>query len=425
MPLKPFSLTTLCLILTACLPAVAANPQHVQRLLKTNQCPLCDLSGGDFTDANLFGANLVGANLKGALLNGANLGSANLTDADLTGAKLVRAYFDRATLENANFTQADLSAAYLKNAATPGIQLNQANLSGVNLANTNLIGVNLKGSDLNHANLKNALLSGFRKRTDNRSSGLLYGYAAGLDPATFSAYLCQPEATASVPKDEELARYGVELIEADLSGANLQAADLSGALLPRANLTGANLSNANLSGACLSNSNLKNAILDDANLQAAQLRDVQLGGASMKGTRNADLANSLTAKQSKSQSIEQSAQTITGSMLRSQQAYFLEKDKFATKWSELAISGEADTKEYAYRIFSRGDRTKLTMVAAVPKASGLKSFVGLVNVGQTNREATTFSVLCVSEVAKPLLPKMPPAITDRPMACPSGFQSVK
>ncbi len=421
MQFPAFSLTTLCLMLAAALPTVAANPQHVQRLLKTNQCPLCDLSGADFTDANLFGANLVGANLKGALLTGANLGSANLTDADLTGAKLMRAYLDRATLENANFTQADLSAAYLKNAVTQGIQLSRANLSGINLANTNLIGVNLKGTDLSQANLKNALLSGFRKRTDNRSGGLLYGYGAGLDPATFSAYLCQPDGPISVPKDEEMARYGVELSMADLSGANFKEADLSGALLPRADLTGANLSNANLSGACLSGSNLKNAILDGANLQATQLRDAQMAGTSLKGTRNLTTALATTVPKE----VEQTAKVMVGSMMRSQQAYFLENSKFAAKLKELGLGIEADTKEYAYRIFSQSNRTQLTMVAAVPKVGGLKTFIGLVNVGQSQGDATTFATLCESEVAKPLLPKLPMAVTDKAMSCPSGFQAVK
>jgi len=47
--------------------AQAANPEHLQRLLESNQCQNCDLSGADLKDTNLFGANLVNANLKGAV----------------------------------------------------------------------------------------------------------------------------------------------------------------------------------------------------------------------------------------------------------------------------------------------------------------------------------------------------------------------
>jgi uncharacterized protein YjbI with pentapeptide repeats len=422
MLLKNLSIAAVSLVWAV--PAFAANPDQVQRLLKTNQCPLCDLSGADLKDVNLFGANLVNANLKGANLSGANLGSANLTDADLTGANLNRTYLDRATLENTNFTKADLSEAYLKNASTKGIQLTDALLKGTKLSQVNLIGVNLRGADLSNANLSGATLSGFRQISGGvRPSGFSFG---SVDPSVLSAYLCQ--GSSSIPdftNNKEFQAYGLEFASADLSGATLKGADLSGSIMVKADLSGANLTDANLSGACLISSNLKNAILDNANLQSALLKDALMEGSSLKGTRNADLTSALKTETSALQAkASQEVKPNLGTMMRAQQAYLLEKNKFASKLEELQIGIKAETEQYSYRIFSQGDRTQLTMLAAVPKVKGLKTYIGLVSVGRVgrSRETITLARFCESREAKAILPKMPKAVTQsKPMPCPAGF----
>ncbi len=76
------------------------------------------------------------------------------------------------------------------------------------------------------------------------------------------------------------------LIEADLTGANLYGADLSKANLYKANLTGANLYGADLSEADLSKANLYGADLIGADLSGANLYGADLSG-----------AQDLTAKQ--------------------------------------------------------------------------------------------------------------------------------
>ena len=73
-----------------------ANPEHIERLKTTLQCPDCNLReaelGGlalenaQLQNADLSGAILYGANLKGADLTGAILNDADLEMADLTGA---------------------------------------------------------------------------------------------------------------------------------------------------------------------------------------------------------------------------------------------------------------------------------------------------------------------------------------------------
>jgi uncharacterized protein YjbI with pentapeptide repeats len=93
---------SLCVICSAvaCATALAAhqpaNPEHVEKLKTTLQCPACDLReaqlGGlqlenaQLQNADLAGAVLYGANLRGADLTGAILNEADLELADLTGA---------------------------------------------------------------------------------------------------------------------------------------------------------------------------------------------------------------------------------------------------------------------------------------------------------------------------------------------------
>ncbi|MBW4579343.1 MAG: pentapeptide repeat-containing protein [Tildeniella nuda ZEHNDER 1965/U140] len=84
---------------------------------------------------------------------------------------------------------------------------------------------------------------------------------------------------------------GINLNEANLSGADLSHADFSGGNLSVANLSGANLSETNLSraklnvaklsGANLTNANLSEAILNVANLTLADLTHAELSQASL------------------------------------------------------------------------------------------------------------------------------------------------
>jgi uncharacterized protein YjbI with pentapeptide repeats len=79
----------------------------------------------------------------------------------------------------------------------------------------------------------------------------------------------------------EIVRSGDDMVNADLSYANLQAADLAGANLQGANLWGANLREANLQGANLRGATLWSASLQTADLTGADLRDANLGYANL------------------------------------------------------------------------------------------------------------------------------------------------
>jgi uncharacterized protein YjbI with pentapeptide repeats len=76
---------------------------------------------------------------------------------------------------------------------------------------------------------------------------------------------------------------GVDLSDADLSGANLRSAYLRGADLSSADLSGANLFGANLRSADLSGADLSGAYLSGANLRSADLSGADLRGADLIG----------------------------------------------------------------------------------------------------------------------------------------------
>lgn len=401
----------------------AANPDHVQRLQTSHQCPQCDLSNADLSNQNLYGANLVNANLSGANLSGSNLGAANLNDANLTGAKLNNVYLQAASLENTNLRQADLSGAYLRDAKLADAQLTGANLQNSNLSRTNLSGLDLSGVNLSGANLTNAMLSGVRPSGAGSGMDGLAGFVFSFQ----SKFLC--EAPLDDATIEGARRGGFELAFANLTGANLEAANLKGALLPKANLSGANLKNANLTDACLRGSNFKNAILDGADLSNVRMDGVVLENASLKDVKNADLQGSFPNQEAVTLAPAQSeARQYVASMNRAQQAHYLEFERFGTKLDDLGLGIKSETQSYLYRVFAYPDRQRAVMLAGIPKKSGLKSYLGFVNIGRnSNNETVTFAILCESQEAKPLLPKLP-AVSTLPktgaMRCPAGFSRV-
>ena len=100
--------------------------ENIERLLDTNQCYGCNLTGANLTGENLEDADLEGADLSNALLQNADLEGANLKGANLSGADLSGADLSKADLYKAVLTDADLTNANLENTL-----LDDADLSGV------------------------------------------------------------------------------------------------------------------------------------------------------------------------------------------------------------------------------------------------------------------------------------------------------
>ena len=73
------------------------NEEDLQKLLETNICINCDLSGADLRKKDLNGANLKGSNM-----NKVNLWRSTLKNANLDGVSIEEANLRRVNLENAN-----------------------------------------------------------------------------------------------------------------------------------------------------------------------------------------------------------------------------------------------------------------------------------------------------------------------------------
>lgn len=108
-------------------PAQAENLEQTQQLIRTKQCPGCDLTGAGLVYASLMGADLSQANLSQANLSRTDLSQANLSQANLVGAVLFSA-----NLTGANLSGADLRGADLRGAILTGADLTGANTEGVN-----------------------------------------------------------------------------------------------------------------------------------------------------------------------------------------------------------------------------------------------------------------------------------------------------
>ncbi|TKB08987.1 pentapeptide repeat-containing protein [Desulforhopalus sp. IMCC35007] len=111
------------------------NETTKQRFTRLAQnCPDCNFSGVDLSNAQLSHANLAGANLSGADLTNANLRQANLQGANLSNAQLIRA----------NLAGANLSLADLSNSDLRGSNLIRANVTNAVFKDTNLTGAHLE-----------------------------------------------------------------------------------------------------------------------------------------------------------------------------------------------------------------------------------------------------------------------------------------
>lgn len=105
-----------------------------------NTIPALDLSGQDLRKMNFKHKNLSGANFTNANLCFTNFAGAILENCDFTNAESYSTNYCFALLNNSNF--------------------NNANLCGANLSRSWLKNVSFEGAQLNNTNLKNADLSG-------------------------------------------------------------------------------------------------------------------------------------------------------------------------------------------------------------------------------------------------------------------------
>jgi uncharacterized protein YjbI with pentapeptide repeats len=403
-------------LLSLATPARAENSEQVERLLKTNQCPNCDLSNADLEDANLFGANLVNANLAGANLQGANLGAANLIDANLTNANLSNAYLYQATVKNTNLSNSILVNSYWREANFENVDLRNANLEGINLSYTDLTDIELQEINLKNANLNHAILSGFNN--EYRSA-----FGAFISNRLFQTGLCQEFSSmiGNFGFFQEI--FQDAITSANLEGANLENAQLEKTVIIGGNLKNANLKNANLSGACLSEAKFSNAILEGATFQDATLVGAIIDRASLRNISDADVTETYGTERERMIATQQSeAKSHIDSINRGQRSHYAEREKFSLELEDLSYGIRSETENYTYEIIATSDRTAVHF--AQTKKPELKNYLGVVffnaNTGTIQTE------VCESDRPNTPIPENLSALVENTseIRCPQSFQSL-
>ena len=120
--------------------------------------------------------------------------------------------------------------------------------------------------------------------------------------------------------------------------------------------------------------------------------------------RNTEIANSLEAR---NMAKEREGRSIVGSILRGQQAYFLEKETFITDIKELGLGLEdRESNNYNYQVSPGNNLRQAVFVTATAKVAGLRSFSGAVFVIKEGEESNPVAGIC--ETIEPSMTPPPP-----------------
>ncbi|HAJ59107.1 MAG TPA: hypothetical protein DCP31_07495 [Cyanobacteria bacterium UBA8543] len=114
-------------------------------------------------------------------------------------------------------------------------------------------------------------------------------------------------------------------------------------------------------------------------------------------------------------------------LIRAQQAYFLENDKFASDIKELGIISNLETEFYRYQIVPQKDNTRSVAIAAIPKTSQLPSYIGAIFATKVNEKTATATQICETEKPSTSPPAMPtaPARGSSEIQCPAGSRPLR
>lgn len=395
--------------------AAAANPDHVQQVKQTGSCPNCELShadlqnleleNADLSHANLSHVHLSGANLRKANLKGANLTATNLTATNLRGAQLQGA-FSQTTCDVIFADLAQLGLYAVLNQSKNSDQALICSLAEmVDLAR--IIDVPLKASSENV-----------------EMPGLVQGLIDQLRK-----------------EDIWLDRLRTRFYKANLQGANLTDVRLEGADFRAAELEGANLSNANLSNALFFDTSL-------GDIKPASLKSNYIASSTVRRElqRGIDQMHARLQTQA-TQAIELGGRSTVGYILRAQQAFYLEHERFALDIGELQVDVNRFSTNYRFKLLalkaSESDalpsrQNRAVWIAARPHQPQWQSYIGLVwrsleiptfSFGNDQLKPFTLSIMCRSN--QPLAPVLsPPRLNNQGLhrsdaMCPQGYSLVK
>ena len=142
-------------------------------------------------------------------------------------------------------------------------------------------------------------------------------------------------------------------------------------------------------------------------------------------------SNPLATPSNKARQSE--ARTYVGSLNRQQQAYFLEKNKWAKTLEETASGINAETENYRYNIqnidsiktVNIKNHPGITVQTGIAKKEGLKSYLGAAYLSNLsgNNDLTTIAILC--ESTEPTTKQAgSPKFDGKALQCPDGYQPV-
>ncbi|NER84270.1 MAG: hypothetical protein F6K42_32990 [Leptolyngbya sp. SIO1D8] len=366
--------------------AHAENPDAMRQLLQTLDCENCDLSGANLGGLDLSGANLQGANLQGAQLNSTDLSRANLREANLQAAKISRT----------NFQGANLQAANLANAQIRNLCLNEDWVL-----------------DLTECVTITLLQSLGQELCDD-----IYEISAQARGGGWIEELCLD----NWEMNDLLFFYGSPRVNPFILGINLLGADLWGANLSGVNLTGSDLRYAQLTQTNLQDTNLAYALLFNAELDGVQ--NANFDQAFLTQTDVGPVLGQLFEAQDMLDR-QMAGSTSIGAMNRAQQAYYLEYSQFAEELDVLGVGIPPETETYRYVI------SQVTANFVIQQAIALEAdfnhYLGLVYVVRdAGGRLQTQALLCRSADAStdPLAPIAfePPANNETEVFCPDGWQ---
>ncbi len=297
--------------------------ENLEKLIKTNSCRGCDLSGVNLIRVDLADADLEGADLSKSEMYLVNLSRANLRNADLRGVAFGGADLADADLRGADLRGTSLDGAYLGGTLLDGMFVTTTPYENAGVSEIKKeVYIDDPSKPKQKPQAKEIVVA--PRRVFEEPPPALpvkesYPQPPEVKKMTFIKEVVvedkeEPETkgdtggqsdiflsegkgdkninlAADKKKRDNLARlfdtnrcYDCDLSGMDLSNRNLDGADLEQSDLTGCNLEGADLEEANLKGALLSNANLRGSNLKSADFYRADLTDADLAGANIENT---------------------------------------------------------------------------------------------------------------------------------------------
>lgn len=134
----------------------------------------------------------------------------------------------------------------------------------------------------------------------------------------------------------------------------------------------------------------------------------------------------FNSKDTAKRAYEAQAKTSVGAMIRGEQAYHLENQKFSDTIDVLGLVIQTETEEYIYEIVPQPDSAQSVYITATPKLDDLSSFSGGVFSFEVSGNKTFAIGLCQSDEASKTPPEIPTLTSTEPpqTECPSGSKNI-